>query len=122
MKFKIDENLPVEIAALLTEAGHSAASVFDQGIGGYKDPKLMTVCAKEGRALVTLDLDFSDIRTYPPENLPGIIVLRAVNQSKWSLVELSRQILSVLASEPLKGQLWIVEPGRVRIRSGRDEQ
>lgn len=122
MKFKIDENLPVEIAALLTKAGHSALSVFDQGIGGYKDPKLMTVCTKESRALVTLDLDFSDIRTYPPENLPGIIVMRAVNQSKWSLIELSRQILPVLATEPLKGQLWIVEPGRVRIRCGQDKQ
>ncbi|MCI0528220.1 MAG: DUF5615 family PIN-like protein, partial [Nitrospira sp.] len=120
MNFKIDENLPLEIAAFLTEAGHSAITVFDQSIGGSTDSKVMTVCIQEDRALVTLDLDFSDIRSYPPRNFPGIIVLRAVNQSKWSLIELSRQILPVLATESLKGQLWIVEPGRVRIRDGQD--
>ena len=120
MNFKIDENLPTEIAGLLTKAGHPSSTVLDQGFGGSVDPKVMTVCIREDRALVTLDLDFSDIRTYPPQNLPGIVVLRGADQSKWSLLELSRQITPTLASESLKGQLWIVEPGRVRIRGSRE--
>ncbi len=111
MKFKIDENLPIDIAALLNAAGHSAITVFDQDIGGSTDPKTVSVCVQEDRALVTLDLDFSDIRSYPPKNFPGIVVLRAVNQFKWSLIELARQILPVLAAESLKGRLWIVDQG-----------
>jgi uncharacterized protein DUF5615 len=34
MKFKIDENLPIEAAALLREAGHDALTVHDQNLRG----------------------------------------------------------------------------------------
>ena len=36
MKFKIDENLPVEVAELLREAGHDAATAIEQQLGGLK--------------------------------------------------------------------------------------
>ncbi len=121
MKFKIDENLPVEIAETLSRGGHSALTVNDQRIGGTLDQTLISLCVRENRALVTFDLDFSDIRTYPPNKFPGIVVMRTTNQSKPVLMELARQLIPVLASEPLKGHLWIVEPGRIRIRGGQDE-
>jgi predicted nuclease of predicted toxin-antitoxin system len=63
MRFKIDEHLPVEIKELLTHHQHDAVTVADEDMGGAVDP----ACQKEARALVTLDLDFSDIRAYPPE-------------------------------------------------------
>ena len=64
MKFKIDENLPVEIAQLLTDEGYEAETVGDQGLGGTKDSILIEICREEGRVLVTLDTDFSNIRAY----------------------------------------------------------
>ena len=121
MNFKIDENLPIEIAELLTQTGHSALTVYDQRISGSIDQKLISICVREDRALVTLDLDFSDIRTYPPNNFSGIVVMRTADQSKPMLMDLARQLIPMLASEPLRGQLWIVETGRIRIRDGKDE-
>ncbi|MDF5714819.1 MAG: DUF5615 family PIN-like protein [Rhizonema sp. NSF051] len=82
MKFKIDENLPVELANLLQEAGYDAMTVNQQNLSGEKDPKLMDLCQQEGRVLVTLDLDFADIRSYPPKQFLGIMVLRAIRQGK----------------------------------------
>ena len=38
---------------------------------GAVDPDVAQACQKEARALVTLDLDFSDIRAYPPEDYQG---------------------------------------------------
>lgn len=38
MKFKIDENLPSELAADLRHLGHEADTVFDEGLLGAKDP------------------------------------------------------------------------------------
>jgi hypothetical protein len=70
MRFKIDENLPVEAAQLLNAAGHEAATIHDQHMVGQPDPNVASVCLDETRALVTLDLDFSDIRTYPPRPVP----------------------------------------------------
>ena len=74
MRFKIDEHLPLEIKDLLAQHQHDPVTVPDEGMAGSIDPDVAQVCRKEARALLTLDLDFSDIRTYPPEDYHGIIV------------------------------------------------
>ena len=38
MRFKTDENLPKEIAELLTKSGHDAIRVDEQGLAGVADP------------------------------------------------------------------------------------
>lgn len=118
MNFKTDENLPNEVADLLQQEGHDAMSVMDQQLGGHSDGDVAVVCQAEERALVTLDLDFSDIRSYPPEEYAGIIVLRPVLQTISSILRLTSRALALLASEKLVGQLWIVDEHQVRIRDG----
>lgn len=120
MRFKIDENLPLEVADILSHSGYEAVTASQQGLSRRSDAALMDVCTREKRALVTLDMDFSDIRTYPPEEFQGIIVLRATDHSKWSLIELVQQTVALLERESLVGRLWIVEPGRIRIRGGEE--
>jgi predicted nuclease of predicted toxin-antitoxin system len=41
MDFKIDENLPVDIAKLLIKAGHDAITVNDQRLQGAEDAVLI---------------------------------------------------------------------------------
>ena len=121
MRFKVDENLPTEIAGLLTQRGHDAQTVHDEGIAGARDESLHAICKREARVLVTLDIDFSDIRYYPPEQLPGTIVLRVGNQSKKHVLQVFSSILSLIEHEILSRHLWIVEEGRVRIRGEEKE-
>ena len=64
MRFKLDENLPLQLKRLFTESGHDAVTVLDQGIGGATDSEVALVCQAEERILVTQDLDFADIRFY----------------------------------------------------------
>ena len=116
MKFKVDENLPIEVAQLLREAGHDVYSVHEQGLVGAKDRVLAEVCRSENRAMVTLDTHFADIRTYPPENYAGLIVLRLARQDKPHVLEVMRRMLTLFSSEPLAGKLWIVDEKRVRVR------
>ncbi len=68
MKFKVDENLPVEAADLLRADGHEADTVQEEGLAGAEDEALSERIRLEGRAIITLDLDFSDIRAYPPQD------------------------------------------------------
>ena len=82
MRFKVDENLPVELADLLREASHDAATVLEQQLAGAMDADVASVCQHEARALITLDTDFADIRAYPPEKYAGLIVLRLRRQDK----------------------------------------
>ena len=124
MKFKIDENLPIEIVWTLRDHGHDATNIPEEQLVGQKDAVIAQVCRAEGRTLVTLDLDFADIRMHPPQNYSGLIVMRPVVENKPHLVRLFLQIVPMLEQEPLSGHLWIVEEHRVRIRgvSEHDEQ
>ena len=116
MRFKFDENLPLELKGLFVQSGHDAVTVLDQGIGGASDSDIAAVCLAEERVLVTQDLDFADIRTYPPEQYPGIVVLRLAHQARERLLEVGASLLEALAGASPEGQIWIVEDSRVRIR------
>jgi len=118
MRFKIDENLPIETAQLLTQANHDATTVIEQRMGGGSDPNLVAVCKSEGRALITLDLDFADIRTYPPAEYPGLVVLRPVSQAKSHVQKLLQAVIDRMANEPLAGKLWVVDLTGIRIHGG----
>ncbi|MBX2997748.1 MAG: DUF5615 family PIN-like protein [Caldilineaceae bacterium] len=82
MKFKTDENLPGEIALLLRQVGHDALALAEQSMLGSTDSTIAAVYRAEGRAIVTLDVDFADIRSYPPKEYSGIVVLRLSRQDK----------------------------------------
>ena len=116
MRFKVDENLPIEVAEMLRQAGHDATTVLEQHLGGSDDAQLAALCQLESRILVTLDMDFSDIRNYPPAEFPGLVVLRLRQQDKPHVLDVLVRLVQVLDQEPIEGYLWIVEENRIRIR------
>jgi len=116
LKFKIDENLPAECARLFIDAGFYADTVNQEHLSGAEDAVLFARCVSEQRILVTLDLDFANVRAYPPGSQPGIIVLRPKSQDKPTLLAHMGRILVVLAERSPANQLWIVERDRVRVR------
>ena len=117
MRFKLDENLPVEAAELLREAGHDATTILEQNMGGESDPDVAAVCRDEARVLVTFDTDFADIRTYPPEEHAGLLVFRLQRQDKPRVLGVLQRLLPLLAQEALEGLLWIVEEEQIRVRA-----
>lgn len=100
MRFKLEENLPVEATQLLRAAGHDASSVVDERLQGATDGTLDRVCRHEGRILVTLDLDFSDIRAYLPAESPGRIVLRVSSQEKRRLLAVLEKLCVAVEAAP----------------------
>ena len=116
MRFKLDENLPIELAEMFREAGHDAVTVLDQHLVGARDSELASVCRCEDRAIVTLDTDFADIRTYPPDAHPGLVVFRLNAQARDHVLGIGTRLLDVLSGATLSGQLWIVEESRIRVR------
>jgi predicted nuclease of predicted toxin-antitoxin system len=117
MKFKVDENLPVEVAELLRDFGYDATTVLEQQLGGASDKNVAAICREEDRVIVTIDLDFSDIRTYPPQDFAGLIVLRLTRQDKFHVMAVFMRLIPLLTREKLDRKLWIVEDNRIRIRA-----
>ena len=116
MRFKIDENLPPFMADRLRAAGFDAATVAEECLAGTSDQRLAPICAAENRILVTLDLDFSDVRRYPPGSGPGFIVLRLDRQDRADFEAATELLLEALAANQVGGSLWIVERTRIRVR------
>ncbi|HWL95465.1 MAG TPA: DUF5615 family PIN-like protein [Phycisphaerae bacterium] len=93
--FKVDENLPLEIVHALRAAGYDAHSIYDEKLGGARDRRIYEASVQEGRAIVTLDLDF-DIRRYPPSQHRGIIVFRPHIQGKPNVIRLFDRAITTL--------------------------
>jgi len=55
--------------------------------------------------LVTLDLDFANIRAYPPGEHAGIIVLRSKRQDKLTVLAYIRRLAAALSNRNPVGEL-----------------
>jgi predicted nuclease of predicted toxin-antitoxin system len=60
VKLKLDENLGSAVAQILVEAGHDVSTVVLENLSGAVDRTVIDACQREGRCLVTLDLDFGN--------------------------------------------------------------
>jgi predicted nuclease of predicted toxin-antitoxin system len=90
--------------------------IVDQGLGGRADASVAEVCRREGRSLVTLDVDFANVQAYPPRDYPGLVVLRLQRQDKAHVLAVVAAVVPLLGEEPLDRRLWIVDESRLRIR------
>jgi predicted nuclease of predicted toxin-antitoxin system len=115
VKLKLDENLGARCRDVLVGAGHDVATVFDQGLHSAGDRAVIAACRTEGRCLVTLDLDFANPFTFPPEQFAGIVVLRLPRRPTGAdIVAATGGLVRALARQSVGGKLWIVTPTRLR--------
>ncbi len=116
MRFKLDENIPLEAIGYLQNAGMGAVGVEEEGLAGSHDPAVADACRIEDRVLITMDVGFGDIRTYPPGSHPGIVVLRLARQDTPAVIRVLRRVIDALKEEPVSGNLWVVDENRIRVR------
>lgn len=123
MNFKIDENLPADVKEIVVGAGHRAETVVEEGLGGTADPSVFLRCQEEGLTILTLDLDFSNIRAYPPGSHHGIVVLRLRTQGARAVTAAVKRFLSFMRElGDIHGSTVIVEEGRIRVRRTTEPQ
>ena len=108
MRFVIDANLLRAVIAALERAGHQVEFARDVGLGAAPDEQIVARARESGTALLTRDMDFADVRRYPPDQYFGFVVVRLPDTA------VALEIVPVL--EPLSGRLAIVEVDRVRFR------
>lgn len=116
LRLKLDENMPRRAQSALRDLGIDVETAHSEHLAGAVDPVLLAACIVENRVLVTLDLDFADMRDYPPGSHPGIWVLRPRQQTFNAIVSLVQSGVRLAATERTAGQLWIVDERQVRIR------
>lgn len=116
-RVKLDENLPRRVEPALRALGIDVETALSEGLSGAQDPMLLAACVAEDRILITLDLDFADIRTYPPGTTRGIWVLRPAVQEFEIVLGLALAGVRLAAVEQTSGRLWVIDERRVRVRA-----
>lgn len=118
MLFLLDANLPRSLVTLLRGFGHRVEFARDIGLGAAPDRDIAARAKLTGAVLLTRDMDFANIRQYPPEDFPGLVVLRLPDDATARVIA---GIVERFLREPsflsaLGGRLTIVEADRVRFR------
>ncbi len=116
MKFKLDENLPVELVTDLQRAGHDADTVADEGLTGAADPTVVGAALIDERILFTLDKGIANLQRYPLHRHAGVVLFRPDTSGRGAVIAFVRKRLSELLEIELAGRLTVVGPSRIRFR------
>jgi predicted nuclease of predicted toxin-antitoxin system len=118
VRFLIDANLPRSLAELVSKLGHDVQFARDVGLGTAPDREIAAHAQKAGAVIVTRDLDFADVRQYPPERYSGIVALRVPDDATApDIVSVAERFLREQRFlSHLSGRLAVVERDRVRFR------
>ena len=116
MRIKLDENLSNAHTEFLRQMGHECDRVTDEGLSGATDETVWQQVCLEQRFFITLDLDFSDVRRFPPGTHPGILLLRLRSRSRQAVLDLLSRIVDEYPLESLQGCLVVADEVQTRIR------
>jgi len=117
VRFVIDEDMPRSTGVALSSEGYEVKDVRDHGYRGLGDEEIYRFAQREKAVLLTADLGFSNILKFPLGQHFGIVVVRFPNEMVPR--EINREILTSLrdlVENEFKGNLVILEPGRIRIK------
>ena len=113
---KLDENLGEIHAEHLRGAGYAVDRVYDEGLSGATDEHVWQRACSEGRLFITLDLDFSDVRRFPPGTHPGILLLRARTRGRQAVLDVLGRVVVECTLDTLVGCLAVADEHQTRVR------
>lgn len=113
MKLKLDENLSRRLKPILQALSHDVTTAADEGLLSQPDT---AEAKREGRMLMTLDLEFGDLRKYPPGDHPGIMLFRPRSFGPLAVNRFIAEFIRDAELQSLAGCVVVVDPSRVRVR------
>ena len=116
MKIKLDENISRHLKPVVIQKGHECATAGEEGLLGKTDVEIGVAAKTEGRILFTLDLEFANLRKFPPGSHPGVVLFRPQSTGPLAVNRFITQFLEDTDLSSLSGCLVIVDPMRIRIR------
>jgi len=116
MNFLTDECVYNITTQLLRSWRHDVLTTQEVGLAGKPDENILAYAVEHKRILLTIDMDFSNIRRFPPANHTGIIVLKIRPRIVEKVHQVLAQVLRDIDMEKLGKSLVIIDQSKYRIR------
>ena len=120
MRFFADQCVPFEIVRILREHGHEVMLLREHLPIRSADPVVIAKAQELDCLLLSLNGDFADIVSYPPERFGGIVALQLHNHPE-IIPQLMATLTAFLDGHPdrdfFRGTLFIIEVHRIRLRT-----
>lgn len=116
-KFVIDEDMPRSTGRILKQRGYNVKDIRDYGLRGVRDEEVYQFAQREQAVLLTGDRGFGNILHFPLGKHFGIVIAHFPDEMPTT--EMNHYLmerLKELSEDDFKGNLIIIEPGKIRIK------
>jgi predicted nuclease of predicted toxin-antitoxin system len=116
MKIKLDENISRHLKPDLEKIGFDVETAADEKLLSQPDTFIARACRQENRMLFTLDVEFADLRKYPPGSHPGIILFRPPSLGPVSINTFILDFVKRTDLQKLSQAVAVADGKKVRVR------
>jgi len=117
LKFLIDMPVTPDAGPHLRAAGHDAIHAIDLGLARSSDNELLAVARREGRIVITADLDYPRLIALQQADRPGVILFRGGAYSDREMLALLDRVLARASTLDLEHSIVVVDRTRIRRRA-----
>lgn len=100
----------------LRSRGHDAVHLHERGLERLTDPEVLEEARREGRVLLTHDLDFSQLLALSGAASPSVIVFRLADMRPESVNRHLEWVLRQAQEDLARGAIISVREGQIRVR------
>jgi predicted nuclease of predicted toxin-antitoxin system len=116
VKLKLDENLSRHLKVPLALEGFDVDTAEAEGLAGRPDTEVAACAKSADRVLLTLDVEFADLRKFPLGTHPGVVLFRPRSLSPGVVNAFVLEFVRSSGLAGIEGCVVVVDRNRVRIR------
>jgi len=116
VKFLADECTFAPTVEFLRNEGWDVTTIKEIGLRGARDSEVLHKAQEMRAVLITRDMDFGDIRSFPPSAYCGIVVLKMAYRTLDEVHAVLRKMLREVKEDEFVGTLFIVDRYKWRKR------
>ncbi len=115
MRFLLDMPVSFLLLDVLKAHGHEGVHAHQIGKDRAPDDELLEIARREGRVIITADLDFPRLMALSLVAGPGLILFRGGNYSDREMGELLARVLDRVSAADLEKSICVVDRKRIRV-------
>ena len=115
MRVLLDMPVSARLLDVLQAYGHEGVHAHQIGLDRASDRELLALARREGRIVITADLDFPRLLALSSAVGPGLILFRGGNYTDAEMCDLLARVLREVSPQDLERSICVVDRQRIRI-------